>query len=221
MKPHQEKSAKTMNDQKSESAPTWGYRLYPHPHSHVPGYFKMEVNLRAEPTGHHFDPEQVHLDVILDPIGYESLTLSHPWTGATVYQVIIGRILLTDRKKETVTFFSYGGKLNIDNSRDLTVCTIESPAPILRPVRFTSIASLLADQTEILLAERRAKDLPDLVDYENYVAHATPAEIYLETLRLLDERMRDEAYKDGTYIHDFADFLRHEKTDFQPARLSP
>jgi len=202
-------------EQKSLTAKNWGYRLYPHLHSHVSSYSKIEVNLQAEPTGRHFDPEQVHLTCLSDTGDPEPLIVSQPWSLAKEYQVVVGRIFLSDRVGETVTFFTYGGLLRIENFNDLTVCTIVSPAPILHPLRFTGVAAILADQTEILLAERRAQDLPDLVNYDHYVASTTPAELYLQTLRLLEQKMGQGARINVSYIGEFLDFLRLEFADFR------
>ena len=121
-----------MSPSNTPQEPKLGYRFEPPESSHGPGGSRFEVYINESPTGHHFNPKKLHLHVKSKASAIESLTIRHPWIFEHTYQVLAGSIELTDRHGEEVEAFTFGGILKIESHDAVTVCILESAAPILK-----------------------------------------------------------------------------------------
>lgn len=193
----------------------YGFRFMPTDQACTPGSRCLEVHLRREPTLRHFDPDQLQLTVISPDLLLETLTVYHPWNFAAQYIVTVGMVRLIDRKGQTEDAFTFGGRLTIENVPDKTVCLLESSAPILHPKGFTDLPAVLADEAEIMLAEMRAADLPSLEDYEFYLIHTRPLELYGRFLWETYRKFREIAAVQSPYLQSLADFLDQAVRDFR------
>jgi hypothetical protein len=159
-----------------------GYTFYPPRHHHDPGHPRLDITLRASPTELHFDPEKVELHIVSPTERIENLSVTHPWTGIRDFQVYPGRIVLRDRVDKTAKAFTFGGRLEIHPEDKQTVCTIQSNAPILSLTIDRSLAVMLAEEVEIMLAERRAAWANDISSFEDRLKSIDPSTFYLATL---------------------------------------
>lgn len=157
----------------------------------APGGNRLTISVYGEPTRRHFDPQRVCLTVATLS-GVDDLHIHHPWHGRDAYPLVAGRIRMADRNQKCVAAFSYGGHLEIVEGADHTHLVITSPAPVLDltvPDR-TTIPALLAAETEVLIAQRRARWSCQYGghDFDARLAHVDPAAFYAACIAALVER---------------------------------
>lgn len=191
-----------------------GYYFYPRRYPHSPGHPQLEVHIYATPTFRHFDPQHLHVPVTKSmsqgahgPI--EQLVIPHPWSFANRYRVCPGALKILDRLGKSVDAFSYGGTLSIRGQDDYTICSIESPAPILEIGEESAVATILAEESEILLAERRAAWSKER-DFEERLGEVDPLELYIASLDFLRKKYDGELHRDSPQNLLFLNFLHHE-----------
>jgi hypothetical protein len=101
--------------------------------------------------------------------------------------------------------------LHIDTEPDETAIRLQSSAPILRlDNRVTRAPTLLANEVEILLAERCADWLPDQVEFNRRRVHISPELLYAACLRELVAKFEDCLHEDMPHLLDFLVFLQAE-----------
>jgi hypothetical protein len=187
-----------------------GYLLIPRKNDHGVGFSRFEAILRSHPTEEHFDPELLRLRVVSELAGMEYLYINHPWVGEEHYRAIVGHVLLRDRKNKTVNSYAYGGDLRIEVNHDQTTCVLVSPAPIFRMEGIISIPSLVAQETEILLAEITAKSRYDHMVFEDKLSTIDPLLLYGASLISINLRYLDFKHKHSNHIFNLIQFIRHE-----------
>lgn len=182
-----------------------GYTFYPPRYSRAPGHPRLDVVIREMPTELHFDPERVELPVVARDGSLEILTVVHPWTGVKTQRASAGRILIMDRLGKAARAFSFGGDIDIHSIDQQTICVIQSVAPILSLTIERSIEVILADEVEILLAQRRAAWANQEDQYEQKLAAVDPVTLYHACLNSLRARFKSlPASGDGAtqkFIH--------------------
>ena len=189
--------------------PGYGYILAPARRHSEPGAAGLEVFLEMTPSEKHFDPEAVLIPVCDEHGGVISLSIKHPWAGEKELQVCAGPIDLIDRKGKHLEGFTYGGTLHIEVSEHGTKLALSSPAPVLvRP--FHALANLLAEETEILLAQRRAS-MPDEDTFERHLREAEPLTLYGACLEALQERLRRLPPDDDELMLKFKHMVKEER----------
>jgi hypothetical protein len=187
-----------------------GYRFDPPAYPHSPGYPGLEINIHASPTRQHYDPETVSLQNVSSGGQAESLTLYHPWPYARFYRICAGRIVLEDRVGKKINFYTFGGELEIKTLRDSTHCRLDSPAPILYLGRLFSIPNILADEVEILLAEKAADCLPDGGAQDQYLSAMDPWVLYVACLHALEDKFQSHRYDVMASNSAFKAFVQNE-----------
>lgn len=188
----------------------FGYYFHSREHSDSPGHPRLDVLLRSVPTGKHFDPEKLSLTVASEPRGTEFLRIHHPWPWLEQYQACAGRVILQDRKGKKVEAFTFGGDLRIESQEMLTACFLSSPAPILELIGTSSIPVMLAEETEIMFAERRADWEPDHSAFEDRLTAADPLTLYCTCLEALKEKFERYPSRGEEFIQQFVHFLYTE-----------
>jgi hypothetical protein len=100
-------------------------------------------------------------------------------------------VIIADRNRRKVEAFTFGGKLNIDSAEQVTVASLTSPAPIfdLMPPHSVPCLPLLVEETEILLAERRAAWAEKPEAFEVKLLVVDPLKLYAACLAGLLERL--------------------------------
>jgi hypothetical protein len=154
-----------------------GYILYPPRRPHEPGYPRLDVILRSTPTGKHFDPLRVHLDVVVSQQDVTCLAIEHPWSDKDNYTACAGIVDLIDQKGKHLDAFTFGGALHIQTEEEHTLLVLTSPAPILLPAE-SPLDQLLVDEVKIILAERQAIREVEPGLFEKLLIAAPPLELY-------------------------------------------
>lgn len=189
--------------------PGFGYYLMPARRHSEPGAAGLEVFLAQNPSEEHFDTEEVLVQARDEHNGVVSLSIEHPWNGERELQLCAGPFDLIDRKGKHMEGFTYGGALHIEVGEHGTKLTFNSPAPILvRP--FHPLANWLAEETEILLAQRRAK-FPDDETFAHHLAVAEPMTLYRACLEALEERLHSLPQDDNELMWKFKHMVKEER----------
>jgi hypothetical protein len=180
-----------------------GYILFPPRRPTEPGYARLEVTLREQPSQHHFDPNQVHLLAASEnagaspDVGVGTLKISHPWLGACQWRLCAGQVDLLDRKGKHVDLFTFGGDLIIEKvDEDSTHLSLSSEAPFLLAQSHTSSANLLIQEVEIQIAQLRADWCRAQENFDDCLACVAPFELYRMCLAAILERFEQLPYRD-------------------------
>lgn len=198
-----------------------GYLFYPPAQEHAPGHSRLDVFIREHPTGRHFDPESAQAMVVAGDGCAAVITVRHPWPHFAEYRLCAGRITVADRKGKEMEAFTFGGKLLIEPQKAVTRCALASDAPIIHLIDSFSVEGLLAEETEVLLAERRAAWLADADTYERRLSALEPLTLYVVCLKALDEKFAHSHGSDEDHRHRFLHFLRAEQQRLSDVRSWP
>lgn len=156
-----------------------GYLLLPKAHPASPGYGGLLVAIREEPAGLGYDPQSVRVwiaDKIVDP-SWETMSYNTPLQRAE--QVVTGRLILSNRSKERIEFFSFGGKLESFSTPGATVYSISSQAPIMELFEpRETVPDQLVYETEGILAKVGARLSLDSKDFAHQLAKVDPVVLY-------------------------------------------
>lgn len=186
-----------------------GYRYFPEAYAGAPGSPRLDIFLRAQPTGRHFDPVEARF-LVASAHGVEHLTVRRVWHGSDdPICVCADRVILRDHRGKVEEAFTFGGELRIQPGDALTTCSLTSPAPILEIEMQDTLPTILAEEVEVLLARRRGEQLRHLAAYEQKLSRVDPAVLYAACLSELEAKHR---HRDSAETHEFvlAHFLRAE-----------
>ncbi|MBN2146335.1 MAG: hypothetical protein JW726_03060 [Anaerolineales bacterium] len=195
-----------------KKSPSYGYFFHTRRYAHAPGYPQVDILLRNAPTGEHFDPQLVTMPVqmVIDHTGEEfvaQLEVQRPWVGGGSYRVLAGPVDLIDFYGVKVDLFTFGGELLIRNDPVETFLSLQSTAPILELTSMSSIPRTLAEEVEILMAERRSEWLSDMDGYEKRLMDASPEVFYAACLQTLHEKFIHFPGLETELMQDFCSFL--------------
>jgi len=203
-----------MNQQPSiQRLETLGYDTLPRFHPDSPGYSGLSVVLRQSPQGH--EPEMIKLRL-------------HEWDDMTTtahlhadinqqfsHVVCPGQIVIRSPKEREVTFYTFGGSIESKALPGETVYSFRSVVPVLEllPEQET-IADLLADKSEVLLARIKAQQQLSSQELWDRLVKAGPEAVYLAVLQSL--LLEDEATAVPDHLHnDFNHMLTREQNWYQ------
>lgn len=167
-----------------------GYWFSPPRRQSEPGYSRLDIVLREIPTEKHFDPEQVRVIVALQN-GGEYRTIEHPWSGEKSLRICAGPIDIMGQRDKRLEVFTFGGDLSIDVHERATNLIFTSPAPILKVRTMESEASLLAQEAEILIAERSAALEKTPGEFDRRLISANPIILYRAILHAILIRFQE------------------------------
>ena len=150
----------------------WGYLLQDPPYPQAPGGRVLTLWFRAEPTGEHFDPEKAAFPVIErwshgptgDRFALSEVKIGHPWEGKPSFRVAPGRVRVWDVRAHEVGWLTFGGTLTLERQGEVTVARLTSSAPIIEVAPEDEVILLFIEETEELLAQRRAAHLGDKLE---------------------------------------------------------
>ncbi len=188
----------------------YGYYFHSREHLDSPGHPRLDVLLRSIPTRKHFDPEKLSIIVASEHRGTDFLRVHHPWPGQDQYRACAGHVILQDRKGKKVEAFTFGGDLRIESEEMLTACFLTSPAPILVLIGTSSIPMLLAEETEIIFAERRADWEADRSTFKDRLTAADPFTLYCVCLEAMKEKFERYPSRGDEFIQQLVHFLYTE-----------
>lgn len=212
------------NDKSPE--PSFGYYFHPKTHPHSPGHPRLDVNIFETPTTLHFDPEHlfiyaVNLKKMSHKPSIDYLKIRHPWIYDKAFKVVAGPVIISDHVGKEVEAFTYGGNLQIQLKDTYTSCAIESPAPILHLKDKEDITTILAEESEIILAERRAKWEQDEDEFDRRLVNVKPFDLYVACLTHLEKKHQRSQHKDLPHINHFLNFIHSEIQELKDKRLWP
>ncbi len=174
----------------------WGFGLFFPFAPDRPGFRVLAVAMRPQPTYAHYDPERMRLALERGRNVMERATvyMDSPLTRGT--RVGPGNLILEDRVEKRVTFYTYGGRLEVIRNglpRAGTLFALSSPAPILAldTMQSVGVEDQLAAASEALLARLRARQRRRGLDPDAQLAQLSPATLYAGCIQsLYDEYNR-------------------------------
>ena len=199
----------------------FGYWFYPSKSKHAFGGVRLDIVINEKPTMKHFDPQHVHLSIKAEENLIEPLVIHHPWHFERSFQVCAGLVRIIDRKDKKEEGFTFGGKLTITPQDTMTICTLESTAPILEITESSPLIKMFFEEIEILLAEKRAELLSAVSIYTAHLASADPLGLYIACINALIEKFEHMKHKEILYISQFLNFLNAESKRLKDEELVP
>ncbi len=187
-----------------------GYFYHPRERPNAPGHPRLDVLLRSVPSGKHFDPMRVRLSIVTKLGRIEFIKVRHPWPLLDHYRACAAGIILQDCKGNIVEAFTFGGDLRIETEDGLSTCVLTSPAPILELIETSSIPVILSEETEILLAERRAGWAHDPSIYDKRLSAADPLILYIACLEAIRKKFEHIPTEESELIREFGQFIHVE-----------
>jgi hypothetical protein len=189
-----------------------GYYLLPRTHAHSPGHSGLLVFLVAGPgpdvafVPHTLQTRVLDVDHTAHWTRFEATT---PVTS--VRTVIPGKFILRDRQDQEVEFFVFGGALTAETVSNGSIYSFQSRAPVLMMTRTShNIATHLAVEVEVLLAEQRAIFYAAEHTFLKRLSQVDPFQLYLTCLQtILDRYEHVEPLRDQ--YRDFFHMLKMEK----------
>jgi hypothetical protein len=168
-----------------------GYFFHPVENDALHGHLQLDVNIYREPTGKHFDPEQLTIWVVDSKRQVSRQTISHPYQGHKQFAVCVGRISLRDRKDKVIEAFSFGSDLRLTVYENHTNGIFTSTAPIyqLRD-SFQDPSSLVVSEFEVLLARAEADWGHRGEDLRGKLAGIAPFDLFVAGLVAVRNRLR-------------------------------
>lgn len=157
----------------------WGFYLLPKLHRHSLGHTGLLVAIREHPTSAHFDPETLYTRVLYEDGVPEWTTFGLIWHHPQSCRICAGRVILRDRNKKAVEFFTFGGSLESFAVPGETVYSLRSPAPVIELVdRMETPEDAFVIDTEAQLAKLHARWGVDDVGMNRRLGQADPLELY-------------------------------------------
>jgi hypothetical protein len=196
------------------------YQFAPSQRPHDPGHPRLVIHLRATPTGHHFDPEQALIPVFAYGGSSDLLKITHPWTGQDALRVFPGRVILRDRIGKTAEAFTFGGEVQVSSDESRTTCDITSSAPILNITGDRSLAEIMAEEVEILLAGQYAAWAHDPDHLDRKLATLRPRDFYAACLASLKEKLKSYPLAENSSMEKLARLIRSETLAWPAGSIS-
>lgn len=160
------------------------YRIYDTV-DHI-GYRRLDIIIDETPTDRHFDPERVEYLVVSSSNDVRQLKIRHPWRLGQEYAVCAGRVLASDRIGKRIEAFSFGGQLQIQSTAKLTLCALESTAPIFPLYTPHDLSVWFTDKVECILARQRADwDPAHPHVFDEHLAVLDPFTLYTSCLQTI------------------------------------
>lgn len=198
------------HDPQSTREDFFGYRFHRADPPLDWGSTALVVSLNAQPTGEHYDPETFRLHTTGASKRLDYSILRQPWSGPDHLQVVLGDVVMNDRRGKTVEAFTFGGDARIDNDGAATRCTLTSPVPIIDLRDKHAEVLMLAEEAKALLARRQAAWEHDPEQYEERIAKADVEELFFAILKALEQNFSTIPPEYGSEARSFLTFLRKQ-----------
>lgn len=206
-----------MSTSKQVNTSDYGFWFYPPESRQAPGGNRLDMFINDAPGSQLFDLKNVRLPVLVDK-GIETLSIYHPWQYKHQYHVCPGIVELIDRNGEKEEAYTFGGNLSIQTQGTTTTCTLSSSAPILHIFADDKMRTMLIEEIEILIAERRATLSP--AEYEQRLIDVDALSLYVACINTLAKNYEHHSHQEDPQILPFINFLHAEKTRLEEEGLS-
>jgi hypothetical protein len=197
------------------------YKFHPNQRHNSPGFASLEMIIQGDDKSVSRDLEEATLLIANSEELPETTFLSHPWNRPAQEQVCTGNIALRLKQDEKIIAFTFGGQLQVQSQSDKTVFILTSPAPILRYEGFNQISTILADEVNILLAEKRVREISDLDAYKKRLVCTNPLLLYCTCLKELRDKFTHYVHPDTPSQQSFSNFITSEIETLQSEGLWP
>jgi hypothetical protein len=187
-----------------------GYYLLPRTHADSPGHSGLLVLLHEGPRPDvAFVPHSLQTRIVGQDGTIHWATFEAGTTFPSVRSVVPGKMILRDENGNEVEFFVFGGSLTAGVADGDTVYSFYSRPPVLPVSRtYHNVATHLAVEVEVLLAEQRAALLTADQAFLGRLVDADAFRLYLSCL--------DAILRRYTQVPD----LRRHYNDFYHALLA-
>lgn len=165
---------------------TWGYYALPRPHESSPGHTGLLILLRHQPSGHHFDPQSIHIRLQ----NWDNIPHWTTLEAGTAFQqsrrVHPGKVTVQEIDGDKAEFFTFGGKLEAEALPREVIYSLRSSAPVLALTKERETAvDQLAAETQALFAKIEAHHgWREQTLLENALRYS-PEQLYLSVLTSL------------------------------------
>lgn len=204
-----------------QAAGSFGYELHHPAEGDTTTPHRLDVTLRAKPTGEHYDPREMRLTVT-DQGEIIEREITPRLSAKMTVRAVAGHVELRDRFDEAVTFFTFGGELSASPEKSLVVCTLTSPAPIIPLYHEPSSAmTMLGVEGEVMLARRRAAWGAKRAAFEARLAQADPFLLYAALLQHIEARFEHFPPDAREDVQDFINFLHRSLRQARRASDEP
>ncbi len=158
------------------------------------GHERLDVYLSSQPLPRSFDAKKARF-LVFRQGSIKELLVVHPWIsfdGEQVIQVCPGRFKLSEYDEDVHYGFTWGGRLAISKENELTHCVLTSSAPILNlEVRPPAPGSMVASESEVLLAERQAACGLNENEFAERLAGIEPLALFVSMLASIDRQHKE------------------------------
>lgn len=187
----------------------WRFDLLDPPHANSPGGRLLLVAMRRRPTAAHYDPESLTLPLADERGAFGPATLRRETRVTRPARVCPGHILVNDRFRKRLDFYSFGGTLtvlSVPESPPFTLFMVQSPAPVLALNSLLNhrLEDQLVHSTEALYARLRARHAAKRLDMPSLLAQIAPLTLYAACI----ESMWRMYHRSPTLPTVFGDFYR-------------
>ncbi len=158
------------------------------------GHPGLDVYLSSEKLPRSFDARKARF-LVFRLGSIKELLVVHPWIsfeGEQVIRVCPGRFKLSEDDEDFHYGFSWGGKLTIHNEEEFTHCVLTSSAPILNlEANPQTSGSMIANESEILLAERQAACGLGEFEFAERLAGIEPLTLFVSMLASINHQHKE------------------------------
>lgn len=165
-----------------------GYRFRPSRYSPALGHAGLEVDLTVKPSRSTYFIRSATFRVASSSLGYRTF---HDMRGSNgniqELKVAIGCLRLTACNHDQVCGFSFGGRLEIEDRGDYTVCRLNSTAPVFEMTEGEETATaFVLSELQAQMARRRASWGRNDAEYELRLLNANPYQLFVAGLATLE-----------------------------------
>lgn len=194
-----------------------GYYFHKDDNNNSIGASALGINIYAQPTLHHFDPDHVDAYIVNSENQLEFITIFHPWIRKKEFTLAAGLITISDRLGKKVEAFSFGGTVMVNTFLEKTSSLFVSPAPILqlRSDQSLTMSEMLAEEVIKLLAIYKAEYYPKNRDFELRLSSLPPLPLYIASLHSIIKQYSKILDDQSPKIFEFKRFLRHSYSEIK------
>jgi hypothetical protein len=133
----------------------------------------------------------------------------------------VGHIAIKDRKEKFINAYTFGGDLRIEVNSEKTTCDLISSVPCFRIEGVNTISSLIAQDTDILLAKIAAETRYSEIVFEQKISSIDPVLLYGACLVSIETYNENFDHDEIDHLLNLVQFIKHEKERLQMARALP
>jgi hypothetical protein len=165
-----------------------GYRFRPSRYFPALGHAGLDVELSDKPRNSLYYIRSATFRVASSRLAFRTFhDLAGTNGGPQLYKVGIGCLRLLACNNDQVCGFSFGGFLEIEDHGDVTICSLNSAAPVFEMTEGENTAcAFVLSELQVQMARWRARWLKDDIGFENRLLAANPYHLFIAGLATLN-----------------------------------